>query len=83
MLSDSTALLVMRVWVERGSLRPLHAYIRETSDVSLGFERFSTVTDVDAALRIIRAWLDQVLEAAPLDDVSAAPLLRERPVTAG
>ena len=75
MLHDPTALLVIRVSVERGSLLPLRAYIRETSDVSLGFERFSTVTDVEAALGIVRAWLESVLEVGALDDVVTAPPL--------
>ncbi len=73
MLSEPTALLVIRVRVERGSLLPLRAYIRETSDVSLGFERLSTVTDVEAALGIVRAWLEDVLEAGARDDVGTAP----------
>ncbi len=75
MLRDPTALLVIRVRVERGSLLPLRAYIRETSDVSLGVERLSTVTDVEAALRIVRAWLENALEAGALDDVVTAPPL--------
>ena len=70
-----TALLVIRVRVERGSLLPLRAYMRQTSDVSLGFERFSTVTDVEAALGIVRAWLESVLEVGALDDVVSAPPL--------
>ena len=75
MFRDPTALLVIRVSVERGSLLPLRAYIRETNDVSLGFERLSTVADVEAVLGIVRAWLESVLEAGALDDVVTAPPL--------
>ena len=74
MLRDPTALLVIRVRVERGSLRPLRAYIRETSNVSLGFERLSTIADAEAALGIVRTWLGNVPKAGALDDVvTAAP----------
>ena len=74
MLRDPTALLVVRVVVERESPLPLRAYIRETGDVSLGFERLSTVTDVETALGIVRAWLENVLEAGtPADVVTPLP----------
>ena len=75
MLRDPAALLVIRVRVERGSLLPLRAYIRETSNVSLGFERLTTVTDVETALGIVRAWLENALEAGTPDDVVSAPPL--------
>ena len=74
-LREPIALLVTRVRVERGSFLPLRAYIRETSDVSLGFERVVTVTDVETALGIVRAWLENVLEAGTLDDVVPTPAL--------
>ncbi len=70
---DPTALLIVRAVVERGSALPLRAYIQETSDVSRGFERLSTVTDVETAVGIVRAWLEDVIEAGALDDVVTAP----------
>jgi hypothetical protein len=61
--------------VEHGATVPLRAYIRESSDVSLGFERISTVSDVEAALAIVRAWLQRALDADPVGDaVPASPL---------
>jgi hypothetical protein len=60
-LRDPVALLVLRAWIELGSSLPLRAYIRETADVSRGFERSSTVTDVDAAVDAVRAWLEGML----------------------
>ena len=57
-LRDPTALLVLRVWIEHGAALPLRAYIRETSDVSRGFERTSHHADVDVAVQSVRTWLD-------------------------
>jgi hypothetical protein len=75
MLRDPTALLVLRVWIEHGSTLPLRAYIRETIDVSVGFERTSTLTDVEAAVDAVRVWLEALLE----DDA----VLSEQPETPG
>ncbi len=36
MYSDRTALLIIRAWLERGSLEPLRARVRLTTDVSAG-----------------------------------------------
>ena len=58
---DRTALLVLRAWIEHGSSLPLRAYLRETSDVSLGFEHTMTVTDVDAAVDAVRTWLEALV----------------------
>jgi len=58
---DPTALLVLRVWIEHGSTLPLRAYIRETSDVSHGFERISTHTEVEVAVQSVRTWLEALI----------------------
>jgi len=60
-LRDPTALLVLRVWIEHGAALPLRAYIRETSDVSRGFERTSTHTDVEVAVQSVRTWLETLI----------------------
>jgi hypothetical protein len=65
-LRDPTALLVLRVWIEHGSSLPLRAYIRETGDVSQGFDGTSTVTDVEAAVGAVRTWLEGLIA----DDVA-------------
>ena len=57
----ATALLIIRVVIQPGSTMPLRAYIREGGDVSLGFGRLSTVSDVDSALAIVRAWMERAL----------------------
>ncbi|MFA7297583.1 MAG: hypothetical protein WC211_10450 [Dehalococcoidia bacterium] len=62
-LQDPTALLVLRVSIEHGATLPLRAYIRETSDVSRGFERSSTVTEVEVAVRSVRTWLEALIAA--------------------
>jgi hypothetical protein len=73
-LRDPTALLVLRVWIEHGSRLPLRAYIRETSDVSLGFERTSNITDVEVAVDAVRTWLDGLLadETATADAIDGS-----------
>ena len=70
MLRSPTALFVMRAWVERGSLMPLRVYMRRSDDVSLGFDGTSTVVDIDAALEIVRGWLEKVSEAGASADVA-------------
>lgn len=72
-LRNPTALLVLRAWIEHGSSLPLRAYIRETSDVSLGFEHSSTETDVEAAVAIVRAFLEGLLPAEAEDEPAAPP----------
>lgn len=67
--SEATALMIIRVVAEGGSTAPLRAYIRETDDVSHGFERNSTVVDVDATLSIVRAWLERALDAGGVAEV--------------
>jgi hypothetical protein len=74
-VSEATGLLIIRAVVEPGSSTPLRAYIRETGDVSIGFERTTTVADVEAALAVVRTWLDRTLDAGRLGE-SVAP---ERP----
>jgi hypothetical protein len=75
-LSEATALLIIRVVVERGSSVPLRAYIRDTDDISLGFEHVSTVVDVEAALAVVRAWLERALDPGAVGEavVPARPL---------
>jgi len=43
----------------------LRAEIRMTRDMSAGFERNLTVTDVDAACRVIGEWLAAIAENHP------------------
>lgn len=62
-LGNPTALLVLRVSMERGSVRPLRAHIRHTADVSRQFEHSSTETDVEAVVGAVRIWLEGLLEA--------------------
>lgn len=59
--SNGTALLTIRAWCEEGSHSPLRAQLRSTSDVSSGFRSTVTVTDIDEALRAVRAFLEEVV----------------------
>jgi len=52
-----TGLLIMRAWAEPGSSSPLRVQIRLTTDVSLGVERSETLTEQDAVIEIVQAWL--------------------------
>jgi hypothetical protein len=61
-LRNPTALLVLRVWMERGSALPLRAYIRQTANASLGFEVTSVETDVEAAVASVRTWLQGLVD---------------------
>ena len=64
---DPAALLIIRVWIERGSERPLRAYIRESRNVARGFDRSTTVTDVDSALEVVRTWMEDSMDASASD----------------
>ena len=64
MYSDRTALLIVRAWLERGSLDPLRARIRLTTDVSAGFEQELTLTDVKTVSLAVETWLQDVLAAS-------------------
>ena len=55
-----TALLIIRAWIERGSLKPLRAQIRLTTDVSLGLPSEVTLTDADAVGDAVETWLGDV-----------------------
>jgi hypothetical protein len=64
MHGSRTGLLVIRVWLEEGSQRPLRAQVRLTTDVSAGFERAHTLTEVEATCGKVRDWLEQMLAGA-------------------
>jgi len=65
-----TALLLIRVSLEHGSALPLRAYIRQTADVSRGFEAASTEADIESVLASVRIWLEALLDA---DSAGAPP----------
>jgi hypothetical protein len=52
-----TGLLIIRAWTEPGSSSPLRAQVRLTTDVSLGLEHSQTLTQPDAVVEVVRAWL--------------------------
>ncbi len=60
MLDDRTALLIIRAWVENGSVEPLRANIRLTSDVSAGFQRTLTLARPEAIADAVAAWLREI-----------------------
>jgi hypothetical protein len=54
-------LFIIRAWVEPGSSSPLRAHIRRTTDVSQGFELGLTVTEREAVVEVVEAWLSELL----------------------
>lgn len=64
--TQSTALLVIRVWIEEGSPAPLRAEVRLTADVSAGFERTVTFTRNEAVVDTVQDWLATVSSDAAL-----------------
>lgn len=58
MTQQQTGLMVLRVWTEEGSTEPLRVDVRETYDLSRGFRRTVTLTDVDRVLVTVRAFLE-------------------------
>ena len=57
MSNTRTGLLIIRAWAEPGSSSPLRVQIRLTTDVSLGLERSETITEADAVVEVVQAWL--------------------------
>jgi hypothetical protein len=64
MIRTRTGLLIIRVWIEYGTLSPLRAQIRLTTDVSGGFERRLTVAHEKAVGEAVQAWLSEMLDDA-------------------
>ncbi len=58
---DQLGLLIVRVWVEPGSVRPARLQIRATTDLSAGFACTRTLTDIEEATTVIRSFLNSVL----------------------
>lgn len=50
--------MVLRVWTEEGSTEPLRVDVRQTSDLSSGFRRTLTLTDIDLVLAAVRTFLE-------------------------
>ena len=60
-MSEHTGLLIIRAWVESGSLKPLRAQIRLTADISAGLEREFTLVDINTVSEAVKTWLRDVL----------------------
>jgi hypothetical protein len=63
-------LMLLRVWSEPGSAQPLRIDVRQTTDLSRGFQRSMTLADVDAVVVAVRRFLEgrQADAPGPLDD---------------
>jgi hypothetical protein len=62
--------MLLRVWSEPGSAQPLRVDVRQTTDLSTGFRRSTTLADVDAVLVAVRHFLEerQADDPGSLDD---------------
>jgi hypothetical protein len=58
MTRQQTGLMVLRVWIEEGSTRPLRVDVRQTSDLSNGSFRTLTLTDIDPVLAVVKTFLE-------------------------
>jgi hypothetical protein len=58
MKRHQTGLMVLRVWTEDGSTEPLRVDVRQTYDLSRGFRRTLTLTDIDIVLSAVRTFLE-------------------------
>jgi hypothetical protein len=58
---NHTGLLIICVWVEEGSSKPIRARVRLTTDVAAGFASEKTPADVHAVSAAVEAWLQGVL----------------------
>ena len=56
---DRSGLMIIRIWFEPGSSKPLRVRMRTSSDVSTGFDREITVADAASASEVLKAWLDE------------------------
>ncbi|MER7485367.1 hypothetical protein ABTY20_05440 [Streptomyces sp. NPDC126497] len=61
MAASGTGVMIIRVWVEEGSARPLRAHVRLTDDIVSGVGRGMTLTRVDAVCGAVREWLEEML----------------------
>lgn len=68
MTRHQTGLMVLRVWTEEGSTEPLRVDVRQTYDLSRGFRRTLTVTDVDLVLAAVREFLETGRAVGGADD---------------
>jgi hypothetical protein len=57
-----TGLLIIRAWLEDGSVEPLRAHLRIADDISNGIERSSTLVNADEVGRLVEAWLVGIVE---------------------
>lgn len=55
-----TGLMIIRAWFEGGSAKPLRAQVRQTSDVSVGFESEATLAEPELVLAEVKVFLESL-----------------------
>jgi len=58
MTQVQTGLMLLRVWTEDGSSKPLRVDIRQTFDLARGFRGSLTLADIDLVLATVRTFLE-------------------------
>ena len=70
----TTGLLIIRAWVEDGSLEPLRADVRAATDVSAGLDRAGTLSRPEDVVATVQKWLAEVLAGTAPREASDYPL---------
>ena len=62
MPTDRARLLIIRAWIEAGSVEPLRAEVRIVTDAAAGTECSRTYARPDEVLASVRGWLSGIVE---------------------
>jgi hypothetical protein len=73
-VTERSGVLVVRAWVEQGTVPSLRARITQSHDLSTTEQIVTTTADVEDILSTVRAWLDALLSGqATLADRAQSP----------
>jgi len=72
--NESTGLLIIRAWVEKGSSEPLRAEVRIVTDTSARVERTLTLSRTEAVCATVQEWLADILSDAERPNSTARPV---------
>jgi hypothetical protein len=61
--TDPVGLLLIRAWMEHGSEQSLRAEVKFTCDTTRGFELALTLSDPEAVVAAVEAWLAEMVNA--------------------
>ena len=67
MPTDRTGVLIIRAWIEDGSVEPLRAEVRTVDDVSAGIECKRTMARAEEVVAAVQQWLADFLSSQQPD----------------